>query len=57
MKITEKICLVTGGSGDIGSSIVNELVSMKSKVIILDKVKPKILSNDIYFFKCDLKKQ
>ena len=55
MKITEKICLVTGGSGDIGSSIVNELVSMKSKVIILDKVKPKILSNDIYFFKCDLK--
>ena len=55
MQIMNRVSLVTGGSGDIGFSIVNELISMKSKVIIIDKFEPKIRSKDVFFFKCDLK--
>ena len=33
--------LVTGGSGFIGSHIVDELVKKKYKVTILDKIHPK----------------
>ena len=44
-----KKALVTGGSGFIGSHIVDQLVKKKYKVTIVDKINPK--RKDIKFIK------
>lgn len=44
--------LVTGGSGFLGSSIVNLLIQKNFKVIVVDKIKPK--NKNVKFIKSDL---
>ena len=48
-------CLVTGGSGFIGSHLVDELINQHHQVTVLDRIKTKFLKNrKIKFFKTDL---
>ncbi len=48
-------CLVTGGSGFLGSHLVEELIDNNHKVTILDKISPKFkLKKKIKFIKTDL---
>ena len=48
-------CLITGGSGFLGSHLAEELIKQNHKVIILNKFSPKIrLDKRIKFIKADL---
>ena len=47
------LVFILGGSGLIGSEIVNKMQSISDKTIILDIKKPKILNKKIEFFKFD----
>ena len=48
-------CLVTGGSGFLGSHLSDELIKQNHRVTIIDKVSPKIrLNKKIRFIKADL---
>lgn len=50
-------CLVTGGAGFIGSTIVDKLLELKHNVIVLDNLSTGIISNvdpRATFYECDL---
>ena len=48
-------CLVTGGSGFIGSHLVDELINQHHQVTVLDRIKTKFLKNrKIKFLEIDL---
>ena len=63
MKNKKRVAIVTGGAGFIGSHLVDELVSKKYKVIVLDNLSTgslknlKLVRNKIKFIKCDLLKK
>lgn len=46
--------LITGGSGFLGNLIMERLMAKGEEVKILDIWKPKDLSNDVEFIKCDI---
>ena len=50
--LKNKIIILTGGSGFLGQQIVNAFRSTKSKIIILDIIKPK--NNKAKFYKCNI---
>lgn len=49
-----KYCLITGGSGFLGSEIVKSYLRESYTPIVLDKNKLKIKNKKIIFFKCDI---
>ena len=51
----KKIILITGSSGQIGSSIVKLFLSLGSKVYGFDKIKNKIKHDDYEFIKADIR--
>jgi len=51
-----KNCLVTGGSGFVGSHLVKRLVDMGSNVTIIDIEEPdSSIKNDVEFFNIDIR--
>ena len=54
MNLENKIIVITGGSRGIGLSMAKTFIESQSKVIILDKAKPKIKANDLLYIKCDV---
>ena len=53
--IKDKVCIITGGSGGIGSTLVNLISHNEGKVCVLDKViKKNSNKKNIDFYKCDL---
>jgi nucleoside-diphosphate-sugar epimerase len=57
--MNERKCIITGGSGFIGSHLINYLLSQNkySKLYILDAIPPPITNEKIVFKKCDIRKQ
>ena len=54
LNIKNKICIVTGGCGLIGSAFVNSLAQHGAKVIVADITDTKMDKNkNVLFFKCD----
>ena len=53
--IKDKVCIITGGAGGIGSSLANLISHNGGKVCVLDKViKKNNLKKNIDYYKCDL---
>lgn len=52
--IKNKVCIITGGSGGIGSSLADLISYNGGLVCVLDKVKKKKFNKKIDFYKCDL---
>ena len=53
--IKNKTCIVTGGSGGIGSVLSSEIKKNYGKVIVVDKnLNPNLLNKKIDCYKCDL---
>ena len=53
--IKNKVCIITGGSGGIGSSLADLISHNGGKVCVLDKINKKNHSTkNIDFYKCDL---
>ena len=53
--IKDKVCIITGGSGGIGSSLVDLISYNGGKVCVLDKITKKNHSiKNVDFYKCDL---
>ncbi len=55
--LKNKNIIVTGGSGFLGRQIVKAFKSTNSNIFILDITKPKISSNKIKYFECDITNQ
>ncbi len=55
--LEKKNVVITGGSGFLGSQITKAFIKTKSNVFILDINKPKIKSNNVKFFNCDITKE
>ena len=53
--IKNKVCVVTGGCGGIGSVLSEAIYRNGGKLIILDKIKnTKLMRKNIVFYRCDL---
>ena len=53
--IKKKVCVITGGSGGIGSTISNHIYNNGGVPIIIDKVFPKNnIKKKVQFYKCDM---
>ena len=51
-----KNCLVTGGSGFVGSHLAKRLIDLGCNVTIIDIVEPdSLISNDVEFFNIDIR--
>ena len=55
--LKNKNIIVTGGSGFLGRQIVKAFKRTNSNIFILDITKPKISSNKIKYFECDITNQ
>lgn len=53
-KWEDQVVLITGGSGGLGSSIVDTLARMGVTVFVLDVVPPPTTSSTVHFVKCDV---
>jgi nucleoside-diphosphate-sugar epimerase len=55
--MSERKCLITGGSGFIGSHLINYLLSQNRycRLYILDTIPPPIIDERIVFTKCDIR--
>ena len=53
--IKNKVCVITGGCGGIGSVLTKAIYKNGGKIIILDKIKnTKLMKKNITFYRCDL---
>lgn len=53
--IKGKVCVITGGSGGIGSALSNHIYNNGGVSIVIDKVLPKNdIKKKVQFYKCDL---
>ena len=51
-----KNCLVTGGSGFVGSHLAKRLIDLGSNVTVIDIVEPdSLIRNDVEFFNIDIR--
>ena len=51
-----KNCLVTGGSGFVGSHLAKRLIDLGSNVTIIDIEEPdSLIRNDVEFFNIDIR--
>ena len=53
MNIQQKIIMITGSSGTIGSNLILSFEN-KNKIIALDKKIPKKKFKNVYYHQCDL---
>ena len=53
--IKNKVCIITGGCGGIGSALSKAINQNNGKLIIIDKyIKKKLINKNIDYYKCDL---
>ena len=52
--LNNKIIVITGGNGFLGSQFASAFLDKNSKVIVLDIVKKKLNHKNLYFYKCDI---
>jgi len=52
--LKNKNIILTGGSGFLGSQIIKGFLKAKSKIFILDIIKPKTKAKNLYYYYCDI---
>ena len=50
----DKYILITGGSGFIGTNLINELINSNYTILNIDKVEPKIQSHKQFWKFCNI---
>ena len=52
--LKNKNIILTGGSGFLGTQIIKGFLKAKSKIFILDIIKPKTKTKNLYYYYCDI---